>query len=77
MQSAIDVVILENENVDEKICRRVKNRESRRRQRQLGAAENTVVGLAARCSALRHSLRPELTTGHSFLDPIRPDPLCR
>ena len=36
MQSEIDVVILENENVDEKICRRAKNRESRRRQRQSG-----------------------------------------
>ena len=31
MQSAIVLVILENEIVDEKICRRAKNRESRRR----------------------------------------------
>jgi len=39
---------LENENVDEKICRRVKNRESRRCQRQSGAAENIAAGLTAR-----------------------------
>ena len=51
MQSAIDVVILENENVDKKICRRAKNRESRRRQRQSGAAENRAVGLTVRGSA--------------------------
>ena len=31
---------LENENGDEKICGHAKNRESRRRQRQSGAAEN-------------------------------------
>jgi len=37
MQSEIDVVILENENVYDKICRRAKNRESRCRQRQSGA----------------------------------------
>jgi len=52
LQSAIVVVILENENVDEKICRRAKNRESRRRQRQSGAAENKVAGLTALRSAL-------------------------
>ena len=65
MQSEIDVVILENENVDEKICRRAKNRESRRRQRQSGAAaaENRAVGLTVRGSAcdvgltLRHMRR--------------------
>ena len=39
---------LENENIDEKICRRAKNRENRRRQWQLGAAENRAVGLTAR-----------------------------
>ena len=39
---------LENANVDEKICRRVKNRESRRSQRQSGAAENRAAGLTAR-----------------------------
>jgi len=39
MQSATVIVTSENENVDEKICRRAKNRESRRRQRQPGAAE--------------------------------------
>ena len=49
MQSAIMVVILENENVDEKIRRRAKNRESRRRQRQSGTAENRAAGLTARC----------------------------
>jgi len=39
MQSPIVVVMLENENVDEKIRRCVKNRESRRRrQRQSGTA---------------------------------------
>ena len=31
-----------------KLCRRAKNRESRRRQRQSGAAENRDAGLAAR-----------------------------
>ena len=42
----------ENENADENICRRAKNRESRRRQRQSGAAENRAAGLsptARRC----------------------------
>ena len=52
---------LENENVDEKICRRVKNRESRRCQRQSGAAENTAAGLTARRRdvglTLRHGRR--------------------
>jgi len=38
---------LENENVDEK-CRRAKNRESRSRQRQSGAAEHRAAGLTAR-----------------------------
>jgi len=38
----------QNENVHEKICRRAKNRESRRRQRQSGAAENGAAGLTAR-----------------------------
>ena len=47
MQSAIVVVILENENVDVKICRRAKNRESRRRQRQSGL-QKTAAGLTAR-----------------------------
>ena len=32
----------------EKICRRAKNRESRGRQRQSGAAENRAAGLTAR-----------------------------
>ena len=49
MQSAIE---LENENVDEKICRRAKKRDSRRNQRQSGAAENRAAGLTARRSAL-------------------------
>jgi len=45
MQSAIVVVIwLENEHVDEEICRRAKNQESLR-QRQSGAAENRAAGL--------------------------------
>ena len=39
---------LENENGDEKICGHAKNRESRRRQRQSGAAENRAAGLTAR-----------------------------
>ena len=39
---------LENEDVDEEICRRAKNRESRRRQRQSEAAENRAAGLTAR-----------------------------
>ena len=39
---------LENENADGKVCRRAKNGESRRRQRQSGAAENRVAGLTAR-----------------------------
>jgi len=42
---------LENENVDKK-GRCAKNRESRRRQRQSGAAVNRAVGLTARRSAL-------------------------
>jgi len=42
----------ENENVDEQIGRRAKNRESRRRQQQSGAAENRAAGLTARhCDA--------------------------
>ena len=42
---------LENETVDEQICRRAKNRESRR-QRQSGAAENRAARLTARhCDA--------------------------
>jgi len=61
VQSVIVVVILENGNVDEKICRRAKNRESRRRQRQSGAAENRATGLIARrCDVgltLRHRRR--------------------
>jgi len=53
MQSAIVVVILEHEHVDDKkICRRAKNRESHRRQRQSEAAENRAAGLTARGSAL-------------------------
>ena len=52
---------LENENVDEKMRRRAKNRESRRRQRQSGAAENRAAGLTARrCDVgltLRHRRR--------------------
>ena len=51
MQSAIVVVISENENVDVKICRRAKNRESRRRRRQSGL-QKTAAGLTARRSAL-------------------------
>ena len=48
--------------MDEKICRRAKNRESRRRrQRQSGAAENTAAELTARrCDVgltLRHRSR--------------------
>ena len=39
---------LENEYVDEKICRRAKNGECRRRQRQSGATENRAAGLTAR-----------------------------
>jgi len=42
---------LENENVDKK-GRCAKNRESRRRQRQSGAAVNRAVRLTARRSAL-------------------------
>ena len=43
---------LENENGDEKICGHAKNPESRRRQRQSGAAENRAAGLTARrCDA--------------------------
>ena len=48
---------LRNETVDEKICRRAKNRESRRRQRQLGAAENRAAGLTARRCAPQKSSR--------------------
>jgi len=41
---------LENENIDEKLCRRAKNRQSRRRQRQSGSAVNRAAGLTAwRC----------------------------
>ena len=44
-----------------KICRHAKNRESRRRQRQSGAAENRAAGLTARhCDVgltLRHRRR--------------------
>jgi len=41
---------LENENIDEKLCRRAKNWQSRRRrQRQSGSAENRAAGLTARC----------------------------
>ena len=47
MQSAIVVVILENDSVDE-VCRRANNRESRRRQRQSVAAENRAAELTAR-----------------------------
>jgi len=36
---------LENDNVDGKICRRAKNRESRRRQRQSGVAETELQDL--------------------------------
>ena len=61
VQSAIVVVTSENDNVDEKICRRAKNRESRRRQRQSAAAENRAAGLTARrCDVgltLRHRRR--------------------
>ena len=39
---------LENENIDEKLCRRAKNWQSRRRQRQSGSAENRAAGLTAR-----------------------------
>ena len=52
---------LENEKVDGKICRRAKNRESRRRQRQSGATENRAAGpRARRCDVgltLRHRRR--------------------
>ena len=43
MQGAIVVVVvlLENENADEKIWCRAKNRESRRRQRQSGLLQKT------------------------------------
>jgi len=44
-----------------KIRRRAKNRESRRRQRQSGTAENRAAGLTARlcdvCLTLRHRRR--------------------
>jgi len=36
---------LQNENADEIICRRAKNRESSRRRRQPGAGENRAAGL--------------------------------
>ena len=36
---------IENENVDEKICRRAKNRESRRQRQSGAAAETRAVGL--------------------------------
>jgi len=51
MQSAIVLVILENEIVDEKICRRAKNRESRRRGGR-GCKQNIAAGFTARRSAL-------------------------
>jgi len=64
MQSAIVVVVVDQRTKMwmKKICRRAKNRESRRRrQRQSGAAENTVAGLTARrCDVgltLRHRSR--------------------
>jgi len=48
---------LENETVDEKVCRRAKNRESRRRQRQSGTAGNRAEGLTARRCDVGRTLR--------------------
>ena len=58
MESAIVVVIgYETKLLMKKICRRAKNRESRRRQRQLGAAENRAAGPTARRCAPQKSSR--------------------
>jgi len=51
MQSAIAIVVVVDKRTKmsmTKLCRRAKNRESRRRQRQSGAAENRDAGLTAR-----------------------------
>ena len=54
---------LQNENVDENICRRANNRESRRRQRQSGAAENRAAGLTARRCDLGLTFRHRRRSG--------------
>ena len=47
---------LENENIDEKICK-ICRRESRRRQRQSRATENRAAGLTARSCDVGLTLR--------------------
>ena len=54
-------------NVDEKICRCAKNRESRRRQRQSGAAENRAAGLTARRCDVGLTLRHRRRRGQQSL----------
>jgi len=61
---------LENKNVDEKICLRVKNRESR--QRQSVAAENRAAGLTAQLKELG-----ETESGASRDIPDDADCVCR